>query len=131
VIAQAYCNFEFGADAVRAADQDRMAPLPRRLEIEQAAEGADLPEHALAEGAARDPPEPLDGAHLRVDVDARVTIGQPRAARRGTALLAGALRHRRDAPRRRRVGPRTRCSGGADYNAARRRAVKHAPPRCG
>ena len=79
-------QFQLGADAVGAGHQNRV-PETRRLEVEQAAEPAEIGVAAGAPGRAR---ERLDGLHQGVpgvDIDARVLVAE--AAR--TLALANAF----------------------------------------
>ena len=90
-------HLQLGADAVGAAHEDRPAERAGGRQVVQTAERADLRQDPLLEGATGDQPDALDGAHLGVDVDAGVPVGES-ARRRVPALdLPGRRRGTRGA----------------------------------
>jgi hypothetical protein len=67
-------HLELGADAVRAADQDRVGKL-LQVQAEEAAEAANFTQDVLVERLARQHLDALLGAIALADVDACVGIG--------------------------------------------------------
>ena len=83
-------DLDLGADAVVGGDQDGIAKA-RRLEVEQAAEAADL---GVGAGAARRPDQRLDALDhgvARIDVDPGVGVSQARRGFRGHGGLGEML----------------------------------------
>ena len=68
-------DFEFGADAVRAADEDGLA-IFQSVEGEKSAEAAEIAEHFFAVSRAHGVSDQSNGLVARIDVDAGVFVSQ-------------------------------------------------------
>ena len=69
-------DLDLGADAVGGGDQDRVLEAGR-LEVEQAAEAADLGVGAGPRGGAHHRLDQIDQPVARVDIDARIGVSEP------------------------------------------------------
>ena len=81
-------DLQFGADSVGARDQDGLGKLIE-VEREEAAEAADLRQHLLVEGLARQHLDALFALLAAGDIDACVRIADRLAARLGYGVNKG------------------------------------------